>query len=771
MKLSEFLNKYNEALRQKIAGAFTAVYDPRAEGEKERAFRERLAKLLRQPFPKQVEAVLSLAKGFHAGHRGLFLVAEMGTGKSMMGICASYLVCGDRSRTLVLCPGHLVDKWKREIRQTVPQAVVVDLNGPGLHELIALKNKPVPKGREFYIVGKERAKNHFTRKTAVAKRLSAYACPACGERLSKMPSVDGKRPLCPNCRSPLWEADRNKFRRFAKSEFIKRHLPPGVFQFCIADEVHQYKAGDSAQGQAFANLICSARYTLCLTGTLSGGYSTNLFYLLYRLAPGKMKEICDYKNSMAFAERYGIIERIEKEDLRDNAASIGRNNVSRRIRERPGVSPLVFTDLLLERCVFLKLDDVARNLPPYHEKVIEVAMGHEQQAAYAAFEDDLMLEVRSALAAGDRSLLGAMINSLLAYPDGARRGEIVVHPRKIDPLTGEKLVVCTAPCIDEPLLAKEEQLLSILSEEHKQGRKTMVCLEHTGTRDLIPDLKERIENIGLSVLVLRQNHPTASQRETWLQARMEEKQYDVLITNPRLIETGLDLLEFPSIVFFQTGYSVFTLRQAGRRSWRIGQTAQVRVYYLVYADTMQAVALSLMADKMQVALAVEGDLSDKGLTALAEGDTSLLIKMAKSLLGEEVQQSAEDKWRGLADATVRADDRLDDPASPVLITQTTTITTDITAHRPDNTPKEISVIRVIRGKVYPHRGFAVAIIADTRAKLLFLKGRIFHNQQEIGEYDAKGNGRINGKTIQLLPDGDIYLLIELKQSSPSQQAA
>ncbi len=773
MMLSEFLNKYNNALRQKIANAFTAVYDPKAEGDKEHTFRQRLTKLLRQPFPKQVEAILSLVKGFNAGHKGLFLVAEMGVGKSMMGICTSYLVCGPRSRTLVLCPGHLVDKWKREITQTVPNAAVVDINGPGLKELIALKDKPKPKGREFYIIGKERAKNHFARKPAVTKRMDTYACPVCGELLSKKPSVKGKRPICPNkdCRSPLWEADNSKFRRFAKSEFIKRHLPPKVFHFCIADEVHQYKAGDSAQGQAFANLICSSGYTLCLTGTLMGGYSTNLFYLLYRLVPNKMREICGYKNAMSFAERYGIIERIEKERLRDNSVSIGRNTVTRRVKERPGVSPLVFTDLLLERCVFLKLDDVAHGLPSYNEQVVEVAMSDEQQLAYEEFETALISEVRSALAAGDKSLLGAMINSLLAYPDGARRGEIVVHPRKTDPGTGEKLVVCTAPCIDEPLLSKEDQLLEILADEKERGRKIMVCLEHTGTRDLIPDLKERMENTGLSVLVLRQNHPKASQRETWLKTRMKEENYDVMITNPRLIETGLDLLEFPSIVFFQTGYSVFTLRQSSRRSWRIGQDKPVQVYYMVYSKTMQEVALSLMADKMQVALAVEGDLSDKGLTALAEGDTSIFIKMAKSLIGEETHGPAEDKWGGLADASIRADERLDDTESEVLITQTTTITTDIIAKGSDNTQKDISVVKMVRGKVYPHKGYAIAFIKDTRARLLFSKGKIFHNHRKIGEYDSKGNGMINGKTIKLMPDGSSYLLVELKQDSLSQQAA
>jgi len=46
---------------------------------------------------------------------------------------------------------------------------------------------------------------------------------------------------------------------------------------------------------------------------------------------------------------------------------------------------------------------------------------------------------------------------------------------------------------------------------------------------------------------------------------------EVVICHPKLVETGLDLLAFPTLYFYETGYSLHTLRQASRRSWRIGQ--------------------------------------------------------------------------------------------------------------------------------------------------------------------------------------------------------
>ena len=46
----------------------------------------------------------------------------------------------------------------------------------------------------------------------------------------------------------------------------------------------------------------------------------------------------------------------------------------------------------------------------------------------------------------------------------------------------------------------------------------------------------------------------------------------MLITNPRLVPTGLDLVNFASVVFAEVEYSLDALWQALRRVWRLGQT-------------------------------------------------------------------------------------------------------------------------------------------------------------------------------------------------------
>ena len=89
----------------------------------------------------------------------------------------------------------------------------------------------------------------------------------------------------------------------------------------------------------------------------------------------------------------------------------------------------------------------------------------------------------------------------------------------------------------------------------------------------------------------------------------------MIISHPGLVETGLDLFDksgsynFTTLMFYQTGYGLFTLRQASRRSWRIGQIEQCRVLYFYYDKTMQSRAMTLMGRKLAAAEAVEGKFS------------------------------------------------------------------------------------------------------------------------------------------------------------------
>jgi len=133
-------------------------------------------------------------------------------------------------------------------------------------------------------------------------------------------------------------------------------------------------------------------------------------------------------------------------------------------------------------------------------------------------------------------------------------------------------------------------------------------------------------------------------REAWYREQLK-RGIDVVICHPKLVETGLDLLEFPAILFHETGYSLHTLRQASRRSWRIGQKHPVEVRFFAYSGTMQEVCLRLMGKKLLVALAMEGKFTADGLQAI-DGDDDMLTAMARELVQNNgIGESADNLWR------------------------------------------------------------------------------------------------------------------------------
>ena len=99
----------------------------------------------------------------------------------------------------------------------------------------------------------------------------------------------------------------------------------------------------------------------------------------------------------------------------------------------------------------------------------------------------------------------------------------------------------------------------------------------------------------------------------------------------------------PTVVRFEPDYSVYTMRQASRRSWRIGQTEPVQIVFMVYRNTLQADALKLVAQKLQSSLAVEGELPEDGLAAYGdEGDDLMLALARKIVAGDAGEESVED---------------------------------------------------------------------------------------------------------------------------------
>ena len=159
-----------------------------------------------------------------------------------------------------------------------------------------------------------------------------------------------------------------------------------------------------------------------------------------------------------------------------------------------------------------------------------------------------------------------------------------------------------------------------------------------------------------------------NRREAWVADRVKQG-IDVLICHPRLVQTGLDLIDFPTIVWDETDYSVYVVRQASRRSWRIGQTRPVKVVFMSYRNTLQADALKLVAKKMQSSLAVEGELPEDGLAAYGDDGDDMMMALARKIVSgdeEEEAESMEEVFAQARNAESEAEELLvDDGWKPV----------------------------------------------------------------------------------------------------------
>ena len=113
------------------------------------------------------------------------------------------------------------------------------------------------------------------------------------------------------------------------------------------------------------------------------------------------------------------------------------------------------------------------------------------------------------------------------------------------------------------------------------------------------------------------------------------------------IPRNLDLMFCPAIIWYETGYSTFTLRQASRRSWRIGQTKPVSVRFLCYENTAQVGCLRLMGRKLLVSMALEGKFSDSGLQEMDDGADVLTTLARELVMNQGVGQSADEVWKAL----------------------------------------------------------------------------------------------------------------------------
>ena len=183
--MDQYLQSYGKILGKKAVTSLRPLHVPSQDELPD------MDDLLREPFPCQQHVIAAGVQLLNENGSG-FVCGEMGTGKTLLAMTAvqkhaqqarSKGGTNGNFRCLILCPDHLIAKWKREIEETIPDAKVYYFGTlskdeakarkkddgktgqvPAINDLLNLLDKregnrwSKPDGAEYYVIGRNQVK-------------------------------------------------------------------------------------------------------------------------------------------------------------------------------------------------------------------------------------------------------------------------------------------------------------------------------------------------------------------------------------------------------------------------------------------------------------------------------------------------------------------------------------------------------------------------------------------------------------------------------------
>ena len=434
---------------------------------------------------------------------------------------------------------------------------------------------------------------------------------------------------------------------------------PNRVYLLLWDEVHEAQHGDTGNGEAFSRMAGLAKKVLAMTGTPFNGRSSSIFNLEYAINPrvrqrynwggGKrfsrkergsrqFQEVIS-ESSNTFGElRYqrgraesrwvadmGVREQVVEERPsydRDTGAYTGTSTYERPYQEAPGISPLLVAEVL-DHAIFFSLADLGKALPQYEEIALPVELDADIYDEYDRTRQRLKDYLIQRRWEGDTTFRGSYLQWSMGWHNAPFRPYEVIHNLK-HPITGAKepYTVVSIPSYGEDrIFAKEQALIDLVQAELAANRPCVIYFRQTATRDIQPRLKTLLrQQVPEARTFILKNTVDAERREAVIDREIA-KGTNVVLCNPELVKTGLDLIHFPTLIFYELVFNLSTLMQAAARSYRLNQThTHCKVVYLYAEGTMEQTAVQLMSRKQRAAKLLTGDIGLTGLDALTEGE-------------------------------------------------------------------------------------------------------------------------------------------------------
>ena len=393
------------------------------------------------------------------------------------------------------------------------------------------------------------------------------------------------------------------------------------FDGIIIDEVHQGNKIGSLISKAQATVLKYGKKKIVLSGTSNAGYASNMYSILRATMSRKLSEkgLTGKGFMKRFVTKYGILERVFKEEYGTRGKSEKKVNEV----EKEGISSELFTDFLAENYIFFTYKDIRKKMESIVEEYVKVDQNEyvEDQA------NDLTERMTDVNVAQYGMLKDSILKHLVNHPVSDWGGAIEMQL----PFSKETEMV-PIPIMNEELAfriegnskitPKDEKMIEIIEQEIRENRKVCIFSYFTGTdgskkymqgepvtdriRVLLEEKGFRVAQLTRDKLMINGKNIKTNGGERQVRLHEEQENYDILITNPKIVNVGINLRFIPTYINYMPSYDVSEVSQANRRGYRINTEVENRIYHLYYENTVEKEIIERFQTKRLESKAMEG---------------------------------------------------------------------------------------------------------------------------------------------------------------------
>jgi superfamily II DNA or RNA helicase len=345
------------------------------------------------------------------------------------------------------------------------------------------------------------------------------------------------------------------------------------FKYLILDEAQFIKNPRAQVAQCVGRL--KAEHRLCLTGTPMENHLGELWSLFHFLMPGFLGD------AGTFGERFRKpIEQGGDQSRRDLLARRTAPFILRRTKQ-----------------------EVARELPPKTEIVMDLELGERQRDLYETIRAAMQGQVRQEIKAKGLACSHIMILSALL-----KLRQVCCDPRLVD--RESRFRIPEDSC-------KLQALAELLPELIEEGRRVLLFSQFVGMLDLIEKTCHRLK-IPYALLT------GATRDRAGPVAAFQAGEVPLFLVSLKAGGFGLNLAAADTVIHYDPWWNPAVESQATDRAHRIGQDKPVFIYKLITRGTVETRIMDLQQRKQAL---VRGILAEQaaGVVTISPADVERLF--------------------------------------------------------------------------------------------------------------------------------------------------